>query len=198
MSDDAASRAGRGRPGWTRVRLIASARGVLADDAVHDIVVSSAEAIAERTGVTLVSIEVDEAGVTAVVEGDRLAALGLAAELRRLTGAWYSKRFPGTHLWVEPPRDDGNGEGDDWGNGGGGDEDGPDGGDPDDDRPPYGMPEFRDPYAFNDEDLLLSDPDVIHDMEIIEENLRDDLPPSEDEFDPDDPYWRRRDDPLGP
>lgn len=93
------------RAGWTRVRLNAAVTGALSDMTVHDTVVSSAEGIAERTGVRLVSIEVDEGGVTAFVEGDRLAALGLAAELRRLTGAWYARRRPGDHLWIEPPDD---------------------------------------------------------------------------------------------
>lgn len=133
MSEHGSSRGGGGRegsgwPAWTRVRLSAAVRGALEDSAVHDTVVSSAEAIAERTGVVLVSIEVDASGVTAVVEGDRLAAFGLAAELRRLTGAWYARRFGGERLWVEPhePEEseapdeegddggDGDDEGEDW------------------------------------------------------------------------------------
>lgn len=96
------------------MRLNAASAGALLDGAVHDTVVASAEGIAERTGVRLVSIEVDEGGVTAIVEGDRLAALGLAAELRRLTGAWYTRHRPGEHLWVEPDaagEDDGEDEG---------------------------------------------------------------------------------------
>lgn len=106
----------RPRPSWTRVRLHAASEHALADRAVHDTVVASATAIAERTGVTLVSLEVDDAGVTAIVEGDRMAALGLAAELRRLTGAWYARRRPGERLWIEPPPDgpDDHGPGDAW------------------------------------------------------------------------------------
>lgn len=206
------------------MRLHAAAGGALADTAVHDTVVASAEGIAERTGVRLVSIEVDDGGVTALVEGDRLAAFGLAAELRRLTGSWYAKRYPGEHLWIEPPErdtgdDDGGGDADDDGGGDGGDggDGGGDGADgPEDDEEPfgeeesddeepdneetgesrYGIPEFRDPYAFNDEDLLMSHPDVLHDMEIIEENLTDDGPITDVEFPPDDPYWRRKNDPF--
>jgi hypothetical protein len=189
------------------VRLNAATPGALSDPMVHDTVVSSAEAIAERTGVVLVSIEVDDGGVTAIVEGGRMEALGLAAELRRLTGAWYTRHVPGEHLWVEPPiaggePEDGPEEGPD---------DGPDGGPDADGRPPYGLPEFTDPYAFDDDDLLMSDPDVLHDMENIEENLSDEPssdpdgpdpdrldPDGPDRHDPDDPHWRRRDDPLGP
>lgn len=159
--------AGQSRPGWTRVRLNAASRGALSDPTVHDTVVSSAEAIAERTGVVLVSIEVDERGVTAVVEGGRMEALGLAAELRRLTGAWYARHAPGEHLWIEPPdpREDERG-------GGQGNDDG------DDDTGPFGLPEFKDPYAFNDDDLV--------------------APESDEPTDPDDPDWRATDDPLGP
>lgn len=88
------------------MRLNAASEGALAEHAVHDMVVASAEAIAERTGVRLVSIEADGSGITAIIEGDRLAALGLAAELRRLTGAWYARRHPGERLWHEPPQPD--------------------------------------------------------------------------------------------
>ncbi len=193
------------------MRLHAAAGAALADATVHDTVVASAEAIAERTGVRLVSIEVDGAGVTALVEGDRLMAIGFAAELRRLTGSWYTKHHPGEHLWLDPPgggpdgdaQDDDDDDGGGGGGGGGGDDDEED---PDDGRDPgedeasdqtrFGLPEFRDPYAFNDEDLLMSHPDVLHDMEIIEENLTDDGPVNDDEFPPDDPYWRRKNDPF--
>lgn len=179
MSDSTSpSRADPSRPGWTRVRLNAAAAGALSDPKVHDTVVSSAEAIAERTGVVLVSIEVDERGVTAVVEGGRLEALGLAAELRRLTGAWYARHAPGEHLWIEPP-DHGDAEGgDDTDAGGNGDDDGPGS---------FGLPEFKDPYAFNDEDLHTDGTDD-----------QDEPEDPEDPDSPDDPDWRTRDDPLGP
>jgi hypothetical protein len=140
-------------------------------------------------------------------------AMGLAAELRRLTGSWYARHHPGEHLWIDPPRvirtrhvmrmDD---DDDDGGEGVVGEtemmtmEDPDDGGDPgedeESDQSRFGIPEFRDPYAFNDEDLLMSHPDVPHDMEIIEENLTDDGPVNDDEFPPDDPYWRRKNDPF--
>ncbi len=194
------------------MRLHAAADAALADSTVHDTVVASAEGIAERTGVRLVSIEVDGGGVTALVEGDRFMAIGFAAELRRLTGSWYARHHPGEHLWVDPPQGDSDpdtdedDDDDDGGGGGGGgdgddDEEGPDdGGDPgedeESDQSRFGIPEFRDPYAFNDEDLLMSHPDVLHDMEIIEENLTDDGPVNDDEFPPDDPYWRRKNDPF--
>lgn len=89
----------------TRVRLRAWEEGALTDPKVRDMVIASAEAIAERTGVQLISIEIDEQGVNAVVRGDRLIAMGLVAELRRLTGAWYTRHHPGCHLWIEPDPD---------------------------------------------------------------------------------------------
>lgn len=91
------------------MRLNASVPGALSDPTVHDTVVASAEAIAERTGVKLVSLEVDAGGVTAIVEGERIIAVGLAAELRRLTGAWYARHHPGRRLWVDPQPEEGPG-----------------------------------------------------------------------------------------
>lgn len=97
------------------MRLNASAPGILADRAVHDMVIASAEAIAERTGVPLISIDADDKGVTALVEGNRLVAVGLAAELRRLTGAWFSRHNPGQRLWIDPhPDDESDGPDSDW------------------------------------------------------------------------------------
>lgn len=79
--------------------------GALSNPTVHDMVIASAEAIAERTGVELLSIEIDGDAVNAIVLGDKLVAMGLAAELRRLTGAWYTRHNPGRHLWIEPDPD---------------------------------------------------------------------------------------------
>lgn len=92
-------------PPQTRVRLRAWEEGALRDPKVRDMVVANARAIAERTGVELLSIEIDEQGVSAIVQGDRLIAMGLVAELRRLTGAWYTRHHPGRHLWIEPDPD---------------------------------------------------------------------------------------------
>jgi hypothetical protein len=70
----------------------------LADEALRDLVVANARAIAERNGVRIASIDADDASITIVVEGPGVVALGLAAELRRTTDAWHRRRH-GAPLW---------------------------------------------------------------------------------------------------
>ena len=72
------------------------------DEPTRRIVVSAAEAIAERIGVGIASIECDDRSITIEVEGPTLVALGLVAELRRSTEAWHRAKF-GTTLWGETP-----------------------------------------------------------------------------------------------
>ena len=62
-------------------------------------VASTARAIAERTGIELVSLDLDETSVEARVATHRLAAIGFAAELRRVTNAWHAGRSKGELLW---------------------------------------------------------------------------------------------------
>lgn len=70
----------------------------LADADILRMVRASAEAIAERTGVALVSLESDDESVTATLEGAQIVAVGFAAELRRSTDAWHLRKF-GMPLW---------------------------------------------------------------------------------------------------
>lgn len=81
-----------------RVRLQALDGDPLHDSAVRAIVVSTAEAIGERTGVNVRVLDADGNSVELDVEGTQLEATALAAELRRLTDAWHSKKF-GCPLW---------------------------------------------------------------------------------------------------
>lgn len=81
------------------VRLRALRGTPLADTKVRSTVVSSAHAIAERTGVTLLGVDADEQGVTVTLMADKLAALGFLTELRRLTDQWFSKKHGGQSLW---------------------------------------------------------------------------------------------------
>ncbi len=82
----------------------------LADGAVRRIVVATARAIAERHGVELVGVEPADDRVTLTLRTHRLAAIGFASELRRLTTAWYAGGHPGRQLWgearVDPDEDD--------------------------------------------------------------------------------------------
>ena len=44
--------------------------------------------------------------VTATLEAPRLAAIGFAAELRRVTSEWHRRRSGARTLWGEPATDD--------------------------------------------------------------------------------------------
>lgn len=79
----------------------------LTDEKVARTVVATAHAIAERTGVTLASIDHDDASVTVTLDAGRLESVAFLAELRRLTNTWHAGRDPGgASLWGEPPEDD--------------------------------------------------------------------------------------------
>lgn len=89
----------------TVVRLRAEDSALL--DQAAEIVLSSGRAIAERTGVRVVSIAVRAGRVEAVLEAHRLAAMGFAGELRRAVNRWAAGRF-GRGIFAEDPgkRDD--------------------------------------------------------------------------------------------
>lgn len=73
----------------------------LADEDTRRTVESAGHAIAERTGVMLIDLKLDDRTVKATLATHRLAALGFMAELRRSTNAWYARRNPGQSLWVD-------------------------------------------------------------------------------------------------
>lgn len=75
----------------------------LADARVRDTVVATAHAIAERNGVSLTGVTTAPDAITVELRANRLAALGFAAELRRLTNAWHLKKFGPPALWGELP-----------------------------------------------------------------------------------------------
>jgi len=75
----------------------------LADSRVRDTVVATGHAIAERNGVTLAAVRTAPDAITVEIGASRLAALGFAAELRRLTNAWHFKKFGPPALWGELP-----------------------------------------------------------------------------------------------
>lgn len=91
---------GRG-PATTLVRLRAESTALL--DEAAETVLSSGRAIAERTGVRVVSIDVSGGRVEAVLETHKLAAVGFASELRRAVNRWAASRF-GRGIFAEEPR----------------------------------------------------------------------------------------------
>ncbi|QOJ01270.1 MAG: hypothetical protein HRU70_12560 [Phycisphaeraceae bacterium] len=85
------------------VRLRALSGAPLKDPKVRAMVVATAEAIAERTGVTLAGVHAEDHAVTVTLPLDKLACLGFLAELRRLTNAWYAGKHHGLSLWGDEP-----------------------------------------------------------------------------------------------
>ncbi len=81
------------------VRLRALDGRPLDDPVVRDTVIATAHAIAERTGIEVVSVDSEGDAVVATLAADQLAALGFLAELRRLTESWYARKFGGDPLW---------------------------------------------------------------------------------------------------
>jgi hypothetical protein len=82
----------------------------LADARVRGAVVAAAHSLAERTGVRIVRLDADASGLQVVLEGHEVVAVGFAAELRRITNAWWAAHHPGEELWpeheVDEPDDD--------------------------------------------------------------------------------------------
>lgn len=88
--------------------ILRALKGVpLADPLVRDVVVATAHAIAERTGVRLLDLQWSPDAIMLSIDESRLAAIGFAAELRRLTNRWHAARHPRVvpppSLWGDPP-----------------------------------------------------------------------------------------------
>ena len=81
----------------------------LTNTSIRRIVRSTAHAIAERVGIRLIELSMESDRVTATLESSRLAAIGFAAELRRVTNRWHEGRTGESTLWGEVRE-----EGDDW------------------------------------------------------------------------------------
>lgn len=75
----------------------------LAEDNIRGMVVASANAIAERNGVDLLYLRTKDDSITCTLACSRLAAIGFAAELRRITERWYRQHTGASTLWGELP-----------------------------------------------------------------------------------------------
>jgi hypothetical protein len=73
---------------------------------VREIVLATARAIAERQGIELVDVRANSDSIRASLRAGQIEALGFAAELRRLTAAWYRGKFGVDELWGRRPEDD--------------------------------------------------------------------------------------------
>lgn len=91
----------------SRITLRALEGQPLDDDSVRGMVVATAHAIAERQGVTVMEVQTKPDRITVTLDVRRIAAMGFAAELRRLTTRWYTQKFGAATLWGEPPVEEG-------------------------------------------------------------------------------------------
>lgn len=88
------------------VTLRALAGEPLRDEQVRAMVQATAHAIAERQGVGVLRLRCEPDRITVELAADRIVAIGFAAELRRLTTAWYAHKHGDAALWGEAQRDE--------------------------------------------------------------------------------------------
>lgn len=93
----------------TTITLRALEGAPLADARVRATVEATAHAIAERQGLNLLALRSEDDRIHVTLPVGRLAAIGFAAELRRLTTRWYTSKHGESTLWGEPLE-----EGEEW------------------------------------------------------------------------------------
>lgn len=81
------------------MRLRAVSGTPLDEPSVRSMVESSARGLAERMGVEIFALTMDDAAITIEFGVDKLAGLGFMAELRRATNAWYESKYRDGPLW---------------------------------------------------------------------------------------------------
>lgn len=81
------------------MRLRAVSGTPLDEPSVREMVESSARALAERMGIEVFGVVLDDVSITMDLGVDRLAGLGFMAELRRTTNAWYENKYHDGPLW---------------------------------------------------------------------------------------------------
>lgn len=93
----------------SQITLRALSGEPLRDQRIRDMVMATAQAIAERQGVSLMELTAAPDRITAKLNTGRIQAIGFAAELRRLTTRWYTQKYGAATLWGEPVE-----EGEEW------------------------------------------------------------------------------------
>lgn len=96
-------------PPVTVITLRALEGRPLADAAIRAMVEATAHAIAERQGMKLLELHSEDDRIRVALPTNRLAAIGFAAELRRLTTRWYTQKYGAETLWGEAVE-----EGEEW------------------------------------------------------------------------------------
>jgi len=81
------------------LRLRAVSGTPLDEPMVREMVEASARGLAERMGVVLHAVQIDDVSITLDMGVDTLSGVGFLAELRRATNAWYEGKFRDGPLW---------------------------------------------------------------------------------------------------
>lgn len=79
---------------------LAAAPRPLADERTRETILAVARSIAERTGVEVLDMHATDTSITATLNASRIAAMGFAAELRRATNDWHTRRHA-RPLWLD-------------------------------------------------------------------------------------------------
>ncbi|MCA9310823.1 MAG: hypothetical protein KDA21_06430, partial [Phycisphaerales bacterium] len=92
-------------PQTATITLRARLGAPLKDPDVHRNVVAAAHALAERIGIPILHLQAGEDALTVTLQTSRIGAVGFAAELRRITNAWYTRHHDAS-LWGADPGED--------------------------------------------------------------------------------------------
>jgi len=85
----------------TQITLRALQGKPLADPRIRDMVAATAHSLGERNGITVRDVRATDTSVVITLDAPRIAAIGLAAELRRVTETWYTRKYGEPTLWGE-------------------------------------------------------------------------------------------------
>jgi len=75
----------------------------LEDHDTRGTVVACAQSLAERAGLRISHLATTDRSITVTLRASRLAALGLATELRTITNTWYEGKYRDGPSWGTPP-----------------------------------------------------------------------------------------------
>lgn len=98
----------------TQITLRALEGEPLLNDRIRDMIVATAQSLAERHGVNVLDTTTTPSSITLTLDVGRIESIGFAAELRRSTTRWYTQKFGVATLWGEPVREDDDRSGEEW------------------------------------------------------------------------------------
>ena len=86
-------------PPATTIRLRALSGTPLDEPVVRSTVEAAAYALAERSGLRITFMGIDNTSLTVTLDCDQLGAIGFMAQLRHDTNSWYEHKYHDGPLW---------------------------------------------------------------------------------------------------